>query len=144
MPFAHSNFKKSTAYAKIPHSISHIQTNIATESYAQHLSSGECLIWFLGRPDDDGTSSTPFWKIDTIPDGIDEDGRPKYKALAPRKRVQSILQRHLMDSIINIYLDDRYLDTTSFASPRDCVSNAPIQLLQSYKPMHKERRSLML
>ena len=36
---------------------------------------GECLIWFLGRPDDDGTSSTPFWKIDTIPDGIDEDGR---------------------------------------------------------------------
>ena len=48
-----------------------------------------------------------------------------------------------MDSIINIYLDDRYLDTTSFASPRDCVSNAPIQLLQSYKPMHKDRRSLM-
>ena len=28
-------------------------------------------------------------------------------------------------------------------SPRDCVSNAPIQLLQLYKPMSKERRSLM-
>ena len=104
---------------------------------------GECMIWLLGRPDDDGTSSTPFWKIDTIPDGLDEDGNPKYKALAPRKRVQSILQRHLMDSIMNIYLDDRYPDTTTFASPRDCVSKAPIQLLGSYKPMSKERRILM-
>ena len=143
LPFAHSNFKKSTAYAKIPHSISHIQNNIATAFYDQHLSSGECLIWFLGRPDDDGSSSAPFWKIDTIPDGVDEDGNAQFKPLAPRKRVQSILQRHLMDSIMNIYLDDRYHDTSTFASPRDCVSNAPIQLLQSYKPMSKERRSLM-
>ena len=93
LPFAHSNFKKSTAYEKIPSSVCHILIDIAKDSYAQHLSSGECLIWLLGRPDDDGSSSAPFWKIDTIPDGVDDDGNPQFKPLAPRKRVQSILQR---------------------------------------------------
>ena len=48
-----------------------------------------------------------------------------------------------MDSIMNIYLDDRYPDISTFASPRDCISDDPIQLLSSYTPMSKERRGLI-
>jgi hypothetical protein len=60
--FAHSNFKKSTAYDKLPQGVPHVLENDALQFYNDHLSSGECLIWLLGRPDDDGSNGrVPFW-----------------------------------------------------------------------------------
>ena len=75
--------------------------------------------------------------------GRTEDGEDKYITLAPRKRIQSQLQRYLHDSIANIHLDDRCQNVSTFAAPLDCVSNTPIELLRSYKPLPQERRTLM-
>jgi hypothetical protein len=98
----------------------------------------------LGRTDDDGSSrKTPFWKLDYVSRGTNDQGEDVIITLAPRKRVQSILQHHLNDSIANIHLDDRYSDRSTFASPRDCSSNRPIELLQHFRPLNENRRTLM-
>ena len=75
--------------------------------------------------------------------GRTEDGADKYITPAPRKRIQSQLQRYLHDSIANIQLGDRFPDAANFAAPLDCVSKTPIELLRSYKPLHQKRRTLM-
>ena len=98
----------------------------------------------MGRTDDDGSSkNTPFWKLDYVSRGTNDQGEEDIITLAPRKRVQSILQHHLNDSIANIHLDDRYSDVSTFASPRDCSSKKPIELLKHYQPLNKNRRTLM-
>ena len=117
---------------------------MAINFYSEKLSTGEMLIWLLGRTDDDGSNkNTPFWKLDYVSRGTNDQGEEDIITLAPRKRVQSILQHHLNDSIANIHLDDRYSDVSTFASPRDCSSKKPIELLKHYQPLNKNRRTLM-
>ena len=141
---AHKVFKKTTGYTKCPPLECHIDKEKAIKFYAEKLSSGELLIWLLGRTDADGSNkNTPFWKLDYVSRGINDQGEEDIITLAPRKRVQSILQRHLNDSIANIHLDDRYSDGSKFASPLDCSSNQPIELLKYYQPLNENRRTLM-
>ena len=118
-------------YTKCPQLESHIEQEKAITFYTEKLSTGEALVWLLGRTDDDGSSkNTPFWKLDYVSRGTNDQGEEDIITLAPRKRVQSILQHHLNDSIANIHLDDRYSDVSTFASPRDCSSKKPIELLK--------------
>jgi hypothetical protein len=125
---AHKTFKKATAYTKCPQLESRIEKEKAIKFYTEKLSTGESLVWLLGRTDDDGSSkNTPFWKLDYVSRGTNDQGEDDIITLAPRKRVQSILQRHLNDSIANIHLDDRYSDRSNFASPLDCSSKQPIE-----------------
>ena len=93
---AHKTFKTTTAYEKCPQFESHIEKDKAINFYTEKLSTGEALVWLLGRTDDDGSSKkTPFWKLDYVSRGTNDQGEDAIITLAPRKRVQSMLQRHL-------------------------------------------------